>query len=261
MVMNMLRYVFIVACISSLLLSSCSIKEDRHLCPCSMVLDFSEVDTAVVKYMDILVTGSNGVVLSDRVDARMFGEEYVREVPHEMLRVNVWSGGDRAVTHPHGLVIPYGCECPPLFMDSFMADASGEVCRDTVSLHKNHCGIDVMMSGAEQMPYSLTFSGEVDGYELDGKPSEGDFACVAYPVDGISHAVLPRQRDNSLLLNVDDGTGVTKTFALGEYIAGSGYDWTAADLEDITIVLDYYVTDVTISIKRWEEEFTYDVVF
>ena len=114
----------------------------------------------------------------------------------------------------------------------------------------------------ETMPYSLTFSGNVDGYGLDGLPSAGDFSCVAYPGDdGGSQALLPRQLDSSLLLEIDDNSSTVKTFAVGEYIAGSGYDWSAENLDDITIVLEYYVTYIKITIQGWDKEYSYDMIF
>ena len=38
----------------------------------------------------------------------------------------------------------------------------------------------------------------------------------------------------------------------GEYIIGSGYDWTAYDLEDVTIDIDYSKADVTFIVNEWE---------
>ena len=240
--------------------AACYVKEDRSDCPARLILDFKDVDTADFKSLNLLVTHAGETVFSDIVSADDFAEDYVRDVPHGSLRVNVWASyGDR-VDHEHGVVIPYGCECPPIYMHSFIADTEGELWRETVRLRKNHCRLTVMMDGVEKIPYSLTFKGNVDGYRLDGLPSSGDFSCVAYPSGtSESQALLPRQTDSSLLMEVDDGTSVTKTFAIGEYISSSGYDWTAADLEDMTIVLDYYITFIKITIREWDREYVYNI--
>jgi len=58
---------------------------------------------------------------------------------------------------------------------------------------------------------------------------------------------------------VDDGTDVLKTFALGEYVTASGYDWSAESLDDITIGLDYSLSHVTLKIEGWEKELHFDV--
>ena len=239
---------------------ACSVKEDRTDCPARLILDFKDVDTAVFKSLNLLVTHNEKIVFSDCVIADDFALEYIRDVPHGNLRVNVWAGDVERIDHEHGVVIPYGCECPPIYMHSFIADTEGELWRETVRLRKNHCKLTVMMEGVEVIPYSLTFKGNVDGYRLDGQPSSGAFSCVAYPGGvGDSQALLPRQMDSSLLLEVDDGTSVTKTFAIGEHIEASGYDWTAVDLDDMTIILDYYVTHVKITIREWDREFIYNI--
>ena len=44
---------------------------------------------------------------------------------------------------------------------------------------------------------------------------------------------------------------IVRTFALGSYIAASGYNWTAPDLDDLTLHVDISVTSVTISTDLW----------
>ena len=44
---------------------------------------------------------------------------------------------------------------------------------------------------------------------------------------------------------------VVRTFALGQYIAAAGYDWSAPDLDDLTLTVDISVTSVTISTDAW----------
>lgn len=238
------------------LAAGCSVKEDREACPCRLVLDFGSVDTAVVKSLNIQAVCDGNVVFEDVLYADDFDSEYVRDVPRCVLKINVWSGGDEG----YGMVIPYGCECPPIYMGSVLADACGETCCKYIEVHKNHCRLTVLVEGMADVPYCFTFRGNVSGYGFDGRPSYGDFSCVAYPgLTGESQAVLPRQLDSSLLLDVDDGTAATKTFALGEHIAACGYDWTSEELSDMTIVLNYYITYVRIIIQGWDKEFVYDM--
>ena len=255
----MRRWVYIALLVA--FTGGCSIKENREDCPCRLVLDFSEIDTVLVKSLNVLATCNGKTVFSDHVSANDFAEEYVREVPHGDVRLNVWCVGEERIDDRLGVVIPYGCECPVLYMKSFVADTRGEVCRENVLLHKNFCRLTVLLEGVEEPPYSLTFKGNVDGYRLDGRPSEGDFSCVAYPgEEGSLQAGLPRQLDASLVLELDDGTSVQKTFALGEYIVNSGYDWTAEELEDLTVTLDFQITYVKITVAGWEKEYFYNII-
>lgn len=248
-------FIVFVLCLVS---AACSVKEDRGECPCRLMLDFREIDTSVVTVLNIYAMSADGIVFSDTVRVEDFSRIYVRDVPHTLMRISLWGadgGSDR-------LQIPYGLECPLLYMNSFDADTRGETYFREVELLKNHCRLSVLFSGREQMPYRLTFRGNVDGYGTDGRPSGGDFACVAYPTDteGLQ-VVLPRQRDSSLLLDIEDeDTAILKTFAIGEFLLKGGYDWLAENLEDVTVVLDYYITGINITYKGWDKEYSYDII-
>ena len=250
-------------CIALIVVMSvaCSVKENRENCPCKLVLDFSEIDTSLVKSLNILATCDGDVAYSGQVSAIDFEREYVCDVPHGDLRLNVWCVSEERIDNELGVVIPYGCECPVLYMNSLMIDTWGESCREVVHVHKNYCRLTIVVEGVEDPPYSLTFKGNVDGYKLNGLPSEGAFACVAYPgEEGRLQAGLPRQVDDSLVLEVDDGTTVLKTFALGEYIIKGGYDWTTRELQDLTVTLDYQITYIKIAISAWDNEYFYNVI-
>lgn len=241
-----------------LVLAGCSVKEDRIECPCRLMLDLSGIDTSMVQSLNIHAISSDGIVFSDTLDQQDFSRTFVRDVPHIGMRISIWGiDGSGDV-----LQIPYGMECPPVYMCSFDADTSGEIFFKEVELYKNHCCLTVLFDGLKEMPYSLTFRGNVDGYGKDGLPSEGDFACVAYPgAEGGSQVILPRQTDSSLLLEVEDEhTSIMKTFAIGEYLVRSGYDWTAESLKDATVILDYYITGITIIVKGWDKEYSYDII-
>ncbi len=239
--------------------AGCSVKEDREVCPGRLMLDFSGVDASVGS-LALLVTGPDGVALRDVIVSSDFKENYVREVPHGMLNVNIDCGADDFIDEEYGLVIPVGCECPPVYMQSFTADTRGEIYCKKVELHKNHCCLTVKLRGRDVMPYNIAVRGSVDGYALDGSPRRGEFCCLAYPEDSVITVKVPRQMDASLMLEVEDENGISKSFAIGEYIMASGYDWNAEDLSDITVTLDYYITGVTVLVQKWDDEFVFDLV-
>ena len=89
----------------------------------------------------------------------------------------------------------------------------------------------------------------------------GNFMYAMYTDSaGACQLVLPRQTDSSLVLEVHDDTGILRSFALGEYVTASGYDWSEADLKDITVSLDYALTRVVIVVEAWAEEHVFNVV-
>ena len=249
------RASFVLACLfvtGCFLLLGCSVKENRAECPCLLVLEFDKTDTLLTEPVNLIVAAEGEVLYADVVMPPY--DSCVLKVPKDVMEVSVWHGDD-------DLSIPYGCECPSLYMHSFVADTRCERFVQKVDLHKNHCCLTILVEGCEKLPYSLTLHGNVDGYEIDGEPSDGEFSCVAYPEhDGEAVVRLPRQMDDSLILEVDDGSFVTRYFALGEYLAAGGYDWSEENLQDVTVILDYFLTYVRIVVQGWEQEHVYDVI-
>lgn len=249
----------LLSALSLLSCVGCSVKESREVCPCQLFLDFSEVDTASVKSIDIYVREDEEIILSDSVGKEEFSEDYLAYVPRTGLDVCAWSGRGDALTD--ALEIPYGEECPPVYMHSSLIDAFGESIREKVVMRKNYCRMTLNVRRDVKSSFRLAISGNVKGYEYAGSPAPGDF-MVLLDSDGSDtfFVNLPRQLDESLLMEVDTGDKVVKKFPLGRYILESGYDWNAPDLEDITIDLDIAVTHLSVVIQGWEKEYKFDVV-
>lgn len=240
--------------------TSC-VKERRGECPCRLLLDLSALDTVLSPSARINVIGPDGFMYDELLDAESYAEEVLVMVPKGECRLCVYSG-ERGMADPEaGLPIPYGTECPPVYMNSSYLDTDCEVLRKGVLLRKNHCRLSVVIEDPDHFPFGLAIRGCVAGYGTDGVPLNGAFFYEVKSVhDGNWTVSVPRQTDNSMMLEVGDGTAVLKTFALGEYIHASGYDWNAADLKDITVGIDYTRTKLTVSVRGWDEVYEFDVV-
>ena len=253
----MKRNFFIFPCV--LFLAAACIKEDRTDCPCRLWLDFSDVDASVLS-ADIHLTSDNGFEFYDFVNRDDF-EDYVLTVPREPLSLSVWSGTGPFLEHDMSVSIPYGEECPRLFLHKSDISAGGEVVKERIRLCKNHCVLTIQVESDEDYPFNLTVKGKVDGYGSNFKPTVGEFSCRAVPdSSGRCVVVIPRQLDSSLVLDVDEGSGMVKTFTLGETIVAGGYDWNAENLDDVTVKLDYALTEVVLEIVGWDGEHDYEVV-
>ena len=243
-----------------IVLSGC-VKERRSLCPCLLYLDFSKLDTSVVSYARVNISGPEGFVYDESLNADCFEDEVVVRVPQGECMLCVYSGEEGLAVPNEGLHIPYGTDCPSVYMCASYLNTECERYMKEVELWKNYCKLSICVEDAEHFPFGLAVRGSVAGYGVNGFPINGDFF---YEVNGYSSDVwtmsLPRQTDNSMVLEVNDGTDVLKTFALGEYISASGYDWSAKNLEDITVEIDYTRTKLTISVLGWDEEYDFDVV-
>ena len=223
------------------------VKEQRGLCPCRLTLDFTSLDTSVVKSARVNVLGPGGYVYDESVGQEHFGKDMMITVPKGGCMLCVYSGEQGMADPDKGLFIPYGEDCPPVHMCAAYLDTECEQYRKVVVLRKNYCRLSVLVEDPEHFAFGLAVRGSVSGYGADGAPVKGDFFYDREPfADDEWVMSVPRQTDDSMILEVNDGTSVLKTFALGEYISASGYDWNAPDLGDITVGIDYTRTKMTI---------------
>lgn len=248
----------ILSALLILSLSRCTTFEDRSACGCRLVLNLDRV-TEILHPGDALklaLEGPDGFCLEDRVFPPPGSHDWsiIYKVP---------SGEYTLSGATSSLSIPPGEECPPLYLCHVPIDARGESVSHTVVLHKNYCLLTLIVKNSEggEYPFEMNIEGNVNGCEADGTPTEGPFRCTAIPrLDGIATVRLPRQKDNSLTVSFSLGENRRVTFALGEYIAASGYDWAAPDLEDITIQIDWASTNLTLTIDAWTHEVPLDVM-
>lgn len=239
-----------------MLMSSCSVKEVRDSCPCLLLIDFGENPSEKFMSADLMLAGGGEIIRKDAVDLTSVADGYSVYVPRSVIHLRLWAGTG-GLASDEGLSIPFGSPCPETYMYDADLLVEGESCVAKARLRKNHCVMTVKGEDAETLPFRMKVTGGVSGYDAVGKPVEGGFECVP---DDDGKAVLPRQTDDSLLLHVSgDGTDV-RTFALGQYLASSGYDWTSPDLEDVTVTLDYALTEVRIAVEGWEGVYVYDMV-
>ena len=247
---------------SIMCLWGCSVKEDRDACPCDLILDLSEMDIDCYEDLRVFITDESGPVYKSYSDFTDFWPEYGFSVPRSVLTVNVCSGEGGCFDDLKGVLIPYGEDCPRIFMYSSVVDARCESARDTVCLHKNHCVAEIYLEKDDaDSRYELCLKGNVCGYGMAGQPIRGDFSCrPAGDPDRGYKVSLPRQVDTSLILEIDDGSEVLKTFALGEYIVAGGYDWNDPDLEDITVHINWTLTSVILTVSGWDWIYECEIV-
>ena len=228
-----------------LALASCSIKEDRTACPCALALEISDLP---VRPVVVGVSGAGYAFMEVvRADTLM-----VIPVPKEDLSVSVTGG---ALAEGDGSVrIPEGEEAPPLYLFHADVPAFDEQVTLPVLLRKQFCRLELRFTGPPGYapPFEAEVEGSFDGWLPDGSPPRGPFSRrILSGSDGLASLRLPRQGDDSLLLHILFSDQIVRTFALGSYIAASGYDWSAPDLKDLTLQVDISLTSVTISTDLW----------
>ncbi len=251
----------LTALVSVVLCTGCSVKEDRDKCPSRLVLDFSQVDTSAISSADLIIRADDGFVFTDELDSEDFRAGVTVDIPRGNVTVGVWTGTEGMLS-PDGLEIPQGKDCPPLYFHTSVFDNTENEHRETVRLRKNHCRMTVILNNIETEPKGVSLTGNIAGYALDGTPEEGRFSCRLSPDGKGGHlVVLPRQTDDSLTMEIDDGSDVVKRLSLGGYIAETGYDWNAPDLEDLVVEVDMALTSVRLSIPGWDKVHEFDIVY
>lgn len=281
----------------------CSVKEDRDLCPCALVLEFPREDAERLQdgvtvcmrgYSDdgfsLCDTLLAGQAASDGSPDTISGKwSYSYVVPKVDIDLAVAYSADGLAGELNSsgrwIEIDEGRPCPSIWTCCEKVSARADWVTVPVRLHKNFCRIDIQVRDVdgEEFPFKLRVRGNVNGYGLDGKPARGAFLCDAESSEtegsgtesdgddsgtasestgsGHGYAVtVPRQTDDSLTLEIVTDDGVAKSFAIGNYIASSGYDWTSADLKDICLEIDYARTVISFTIDKWTLSEQFEVV-
>jgi len=246
--------------------TSCSLKENRCNCPCYMIINFDKVDTTAILSAKLSLfsdynAAADSFEFSKELGLEDFRKPLVVEVPRTNIHVCVLSGVDGAFSPKEGLKIPLGQECPPVYMHNIFVNTEYDTITDSVKLAKSFCVLTVgMIADGKSKAFDVGVKGNVCGYSDTGAPVEGDFLVVSdMPSGGHATVRLPRQIDASLALQIYDEGKVIREFALGEYIAKSGYDWGAENLGDVDVTVDFALAEVTVKIDEWETRYVYGV--
>ena len=229
----------------SLLFIKCSIKENRAACPCALTLELTGLPVSPVVL---------GVAGSEYSFTEVIHADTVIMLPVPKGELTVTAVGGALAEGDGSVRIPVGEEAPPLYL--FHADVSTEADQVIlpVLLHKHYCSLELVFSGPPGYgpPFEVSVEGFYAGWSADGTPLPGLFSRRLHPAsDGRTVLRLPRQGDDSLLMHIVFSDRIVRTFALGSYIAASGYDWAALDLEDLTLNVDISLTSVTVSTDLW----------
>ena len=228
-----------------LLVPSCSIKENRAVCPCGLTLELAGLPVRPV----VLSVAGEGYSWTEVVHTDTV---FVLPVPKGEVAVSAVGG---ALAEGDGSVrIREGEEAPPLYLYHAAVSTDAEQVVLPVTLHKQFCSLELVFKGPSGFapPCEVAVEGFYGGWEPDGSPTPGPFSRRLLPgSDGRAVLRLPRQGDDSLLMHIVFSDRVVRTFALGSYIAAAGYDWSAPDLEDLSLQVDISLTSVTISTDLW----------
>ena len=244
---------------------SCSVKEDRDACPAYLLVrSDGHVGEA---HFDRPLT-YNIAAASDRAPERTAGPfaefagttGHIFRVPRrERVDVTV-AGGLRDMAFIGGLLrITPGNQCDSIVCGGGTIWIPGDTGELAVPLHRNYCCMKISVAGSVSLPfpYHLVVLGGVDGFTLpDIAPHAGPFRhrCEVPPAR-TCEARVPRQLDDSLRIEArsDEDGELVAEMHVGEVVARMGYDWSAPDLDDIAVEIDFARTSLTVTVNDWTE--------
>ena len=252
----MYKCLFIISV--TMLLMSCSIKEDRDECPCWMTVEMPDRvghdGSVVLRLHDNYDEGAMDYAykVSESIKADVGILEY--EVPRGSVGVSVVNSAR--------LAVPVGEQMDSLYGFFKMYHTRCESVRSEVKLHKEFCTVSfTLVDEHYESPYDIEVRGNVSGVSpWDLVPVNGAFKYAPVAEEGVYQVRVPRQVDASLEMVLLSNQEIVSRLPLGEYIIRSGYDWAATDLSDVSVALDLEMQQVMITVSGWDGVVVMDIV-
>lgn len=248
----------------AMLLSSCSIKENRLLCPCWVEFDFEEGVEAMDNF-SLLVYNYDEPDMEQRTEIpflKAYKKTHNTSVRRGQKEFVVLQGQNNCTIGGHKLVTPIGYQYDSIYCWHEYMDCTYEEVVMPVKKTKHFATINITMVNNEddQYPYLTRIRGNVNGIDLYSySPLEGEFNCMLKAADlfeqhNVFSVRVPRQKEHNLKLDIIDP--ITKEvlliMPLGQMIQETQYNWSKDVLEDISITVNYARTELGLQISDWE---------
>ncbi len=252
---------FIITALAVLGFCSCTVKEDRTVCPCLLEVFFPDKGETFSK---VLLEGwAADEVFRDEILLGGNQDTYKRRVPRTMIHFSAVTGLAQCNHQGYVITVPEGNQCDSIYGYIDSVDCSGETAYTEVDFHKQFSTVTIQIinDSFPAQDYSFVVSSGSNGLDmLSLQAIAGQFKHQLELEDGRRMAFrLPRQGDDSLMLLVAHKSGDSVKYPLGQFISDTGYDWDATDLKDVFITIDISRNKVTIGVAGWENAVDYEL--
>lgn len=257
-----IKTVCIMAALATL--SSCSVKEDRTVCPCWLNMDITGC-TAHTTELHISAWDPERI-FAENIAVADYPETYERTVSRGMVATSAYCGLHESQVSDRHIIIPEGCQSDRLMAHANIIDCDKEFALDSVQLHRQYATVYMSMKGNkndDERISTMEVRGEVCGIDfVTLEPVKGRFRYVVEAdYVGVWSFRLPRQlKDSPLLLAPFVEGKFAEELPLHEWIAKSGYSWRDKDLKDIYLDVDYAIGKVSVVIQGWTEGESIDII-
>lgn len=252
----------IAAAALTIIVTSCSVKEDRTPCPCWLGIDISP---SMEHSRDLTVSAwDQDRIFVQTVSVADYPDEYEHTVPKGHVTVSAYCGRKTGFEQGGRIIIPEGSDSDPIMAHLRLVDCTGEFAKDTVQMFKQWATVHLKIENTseDRYPYSLAVVSDVCGIDLrDLSPVSGPFRYgLELDSDENCSFRLPRQRDDSrAVITVSSDGERLDDLPLYQWIEATGYSWHDRNLKDIYIGVDYVRAEVTIVIQGWAEGESYEI--
>lgn len=263
-----MRYIKLCLILSAtvMLICSCSIKEERGVCPSWLTVDYS----AFGKHVGNVVAfgwNSEKVAYVDTCEFLADSTGFcVHKVEKSPTVSTVLGGIKRMLISENRLIIPKGQSFDPIIAFSERVECSNEESVSIAKPQKHFTRVWLKLEGgAENSPYYFMISSDVAGLSLlNLSPLEGEFQAFLTPsTDDRCFIDIPRQLPDSDALTLSalvDGK-VRVSVNLASMLREQGFKWDSVNLDDVTIGLNYSEAGVSVDIKEWEEGNNLEIIY
>lgn len=246
------------------LFCSCSIKEDRTMCPCTLNLDYS-----LIRSDDRIEDADNRVIYLN-VPSQISSQERIGDFPQGQYMViarrdallSCYLGYSPERISSGRLLIPEGEDGDAFFSyheDLFIGPDTEDVfvtprlCNECTKIVV--CFVDNDSASEE---YSLMAKSSTDGLDLStGRPTSGKFNCRMTSIDGKSFSFnMPRQGSHDIVIDVLSArdSGLLYDIKLYEELDRASYAWNAESLPPLVVInVERQNVIVDVKIIDWDE--------
>lgn len=251
----MRRIIFISLAAATLLsISSCVIKENRNTCPCWIEFDFDRLGCK--ERQDVYTAiwdDRNPIHTVFRVSP---GSTYIVEVSRGEHEVTCFTGVRNSRVSNGVVTIPKGFQA-----DSIMAYTQKVECIEETSWciplpHRQFTTVNLTIvdSNLDMTLEAINVLSDIAGIDCRTmEPRKGEFEfSLPMSEDHEYRFRVPRQTLKSTLdMEFVNEDGSSEILPLGSWITAAGYDWYAADLEEVDVIIDKAAANVTVTVAGW----------
>lgn len=243
---------------------ACTVMEDRQECPCNVTVRTDGylhnghrgdlVLSAFVSQMPLKTHIRQSVKLEDFIQGKT-----IVQIPKGWFNISMVGGGNVNMKYERDtlLLIPLGNQSDSVcaFSKECFAGKDDDYLVVEGALDKQFCSIDINLKNqnGKDIDASLKITGNVDGINIMSlAPHSGEFMyLIPHNGSGKYSVRVPRQRDNSLTLNIEIDGLMKDVIPLGILMDELGYSWGTLSLDDFKLTLEFNNIDMTVSVCDW----------